>query len=279
MFLSPTKTYHSNSYLAIDPTLPALSSKGRNVVITGGGSGIGPVIARSFAKSGASSVSILGRTLETLEETKNSLAKDYPKTKFFSYIADIVDEKALAIAFNAVKAAVGLVDVLIANAGYLPDISPIMGSEPEEWFSGFTVNVKGNFNLVRAFVPVAVQSAVIINISTAVTHLPFLPGYSRYQSSKLAAAKFFDYVHQEFPDYFVLNVHPGVIRTAMDDKTVASGTVLPYDNGMLSSKSCICCKGNLQWLQLSFQHHLWCGRQRRSKVLKWEIRLGALGRE
>lgn len=228
---SPVKNYHRDTYPAIDPTSARLSTSGKNVVVTGGGSGIGPVIARSFAKSGAASISILGRTEKTLIETKNSIEKDYPKTKIHTYIADIVDKAALVTAFESIKSVVGpgQVDILVANAGYLPGIKPIAESELEDWYNGFEVNVKGNFNVVTAFVPVAARDASIINISTGVTHLPQIPGYSAYHTSKLASAKFFEYVHYEYPDFFILNVHPGVIKTAMDAKTVESGTTLPYD--------------------------------------------------
>lgn len=40
-----------------------------------------------------------------------------------------------------------------------------------------------------------------------------------------------DYVHHEYPDFFVVNVHPGVLETAMDVKTKAAGVIFPYDTG------------------------------------------------
>ena len=233
IFPSPVPTYHSDTYPAIEPSNPELSTKGKNIVITGGGSGIGPVIAESFAKSGASSISILGRTAKTLVETKNRLQKQYPKTQFYHYVADIVDKLALITAFNAIKESVERVDVLVANAGYLPDILPIAKSNPDDWYNGFEVNVKGNLNVFNAFIPVAAPNAAVINISTGISHLSTLPGFSGYHTSKLAAAKLFDYIHQEYPELFVLNVHPGVIKTAMDTKALAAGVELPYDTSKL----------------------------------------------
>lgn len=234
-FPSPVKTFHTDTYAAIDPSSPRLSTHGKNIVITGGGSGIGPVIARAFAKSGASSISILGRTEKTLLETKESISKEYPDTQILTFIADIVNKSAIVKAFTTIKSTVGAVHVLVANAAYLPDIKPFTESDPDEWYNGFEVNVKGNLNLITAFIPVAAKGAAILNVSTGITHLSVLPGYSAYHTSKLAAAKFFDYVHHEHPEFFVLNFHPGVIKTAMDVKTLASGTVLPYDDGKSSS--------------------------------------------
>jgi NAD(P)-dependent dehydrogenase (short-subunit alcohol dehydrogenase family) len=120
----------------------------------------------------------------------------------------------------------------VANAGYLTEIGPIDKIDSVEWFKGFEVNVKGNLNLINAFMPVATKGASIISISTVLAHLPHMPGHSSYHTSKLAAAKLFDYVHYENPDLFVLNIHPGAIDTAMNKKSLAAGNQLPLDQRM-----------------------------------------------
>jgi NAD(P)-dependent dehydrogenase (short-subunit alcohol dehydrogenase family) len=132
-------------------------------------------------------------------------------------------------AFKSIQSTVGSVHILVANAGYVTDIGPIDKINPVEWFKGFEINVKGNFNLVNAFITVATKGASIISISTVLAHLPHMPGYSSYHTSKLVAAKLFDYVHYENPDLFVLNVHPGTIDTAMNKKSLAAGHELPLD--------------------------------------------------
>ncbi|KAL2131855.1 hypothetical protein VTI74DRAFT_4543 [Chaetomium olivicolor] len=53
-------------HLAAPPPPPELSSAGRNIVITGGGTDIGNAIAVAFAKAGAESVAILGRREDKL---------------------------------------------------------------------------------------------------------------------------------------------------------------------------------------------------------------------
>jgi NAD(P)-dependent dehydrogenase (short-subunit alcohol dehydrogenase family) len=219
---SPVKTYHSDAYAAIDPSLPQLSTKGKNVVITGGGSGLGPFIARAFATSGASSITILGRTEQTLLETKTYLEKDFPHTKIFSIVTDIVSKPSVDTAFELIKSSVGLVHILVANAAVLPNIVPIAKSEADDWFNGFEVNVKGNYNLLKAFLPVAAVNAAVIDINAAVAHLPYIPGSSSYHASKLASVKLFDYIHKEHPEFFVLNVNPGILKTQMSLKFVGN---------------------------------------------------------
>jgi NAD(P)-dependent dehydrogenase (short-subunit alcohol dehydrogenase family) len=228
-FPSPVKHYHTDTYAAIDPTSPRLSTRGKNVVITGGGSGIGKSIALSFATLGSNSISILGQTAQTLIKAQAEIEKAYPQTTFHYYIGDIEDSNVLVTAFKSIPSTVGSVHILVANAGYLTDIGPIDKIDPVEWFKAFEVNVKRNFNLVNAFIPIATKGASIISISTVLAHLPHMPGYSSYHTSKLAAAKLFDYVHYENPDLFVLNIHPGAIDMAMNKKSLAAGNQLPLD--------------------------------------------------
>jgi NAD(P)-dependent dehydrogenase (short-subunit alcohol dehydrogenase family) len=249
-FPSPVKTFHADTYPSIDPTSPALSSKGKNIVISGGGSGIGPEIARSFAKSGASSISIFGRTSKSLLQTKETLSKDYPTTKFYTYIADITDKSTLDTAFQAINSAVGPIDILIANAGFMPELLSLADSDPSDWWDGFEINVKGAFNVLTSFVPFASKDASITNISTAVPHMPYVPGGSSYAVSKLAGTRVFDYAAKEYPEFFVLGVHSGVIETAMDAKTVAAGINFPHDTSKCIPYSI---KSSADGFQLSFQ--------------------------
>jgi NAD(P)-dependent dehydrogenase (short-subunit alcohol dehydrogenase family) len=230
-FPSPTKTWHSAAYPSIDPSRPELSSTGKNIVISGGGSGMGPAIAQSFAQSGAATIALLGRTEATLLETKQQIEAKYANTKVSTYVADIISAPALERALTAHANAHGKLHVLIANAGYLPSGRSIVDSDAEEWWTGFEVNVKGGFNLVRAFLPHAVSDAVVLHTNTAAAHVPYFPGMSGYSASKMAGAKVFEYLHHEYPEMFVLNIQPGVIETGMTAKAVEAGIDLPFDDG------------------------------------------------
>lgn len=219
-FPSPTKTYHQKTYEAISPARPELSTKGKNAFISGGGTGIGASIAHSLARSGVTNLGILGRRTSPLEATKTAIEAAHPGTKVHLYAADITDAEATAKTLAAfAQAAGGAIDILVANAGYLSDLASIADTDPEEWWQGFEVSVRGNFNLLRAFRPLAAaEGASVIHISTAAVHLPYMPGFSSYRASKIAATKMFEYFRHENPGVFVLQVHPGLVRTPMADK-------------------------------------------------------------
>lgn len=230
-FPSPTKVYHTKAYPDVDPTQPHLSTKGKNVVITGGGTGIGAATVEAFAASGASSISILGRTEKTLANTKERIEKKYPDTKVSTYVADLVDKSSVDTALEAVHSTHGQINILVASAGSFPSPVPLEGTkDTQAWYEGFEVNVRGNLNLILAFLPHRASDAAVIHISTALVHTPYFANMSAYHTSKLAAAKLFDYLHYEHPSLFVLNVHPGVIESEMSKRVNQAGPAMDFDD-------------------------------------------------
>ena len=218
--------YH-DVYPAIDPTQEELSAKGKFVVVTGGGSGIGPHIAEAFAAAGAAKIAILGRTEKTLSSTKQSIESKHP-VQVSTHIADVGQETAVNQAFQEIGS-IGRVDVLVSNAGYLPSKRSIADSDSKEWWSAYEVNSRGALLVTRAFLKHAVSDAVLINISAGLAHAPPNSGFSAYSTSKMANIKFFEYVQFEEPKLRVFSLHPGVILTAMGEKAAAEGVVQGWD--------------------------------------------------
>ncbi|KAF4336465.1 peroxisomal short-chain alcohol dehydrogenase [Fusarium beomiforme] len=208
----PVKTTHKTSYPSISPLRPELSTKGKNALITGGGSGIGASIARSFAKSGITNLALLGRTEKTLLENKAYIEENYPETKVWTYAVNIVDAESTNSVLEAYTTAInGKIDILIANAGYMPKTQPITVADPVDWWLTFEINVKGNFNLLRAFHPLATPEATVIHISTSAMYTEFMDGFSAYRGSKLGSYKVFEWYANENPEKVVIQFHPGLI--------------------------------------------------------------------
>jgi NAD(P)-dependent dehydrogenase (short-subunit alcohol dehydrogenase family) len=103
-------------------------------------------------------------------------------------------------------------------------------SDPDDWWRAYEVNVRGNYNLVRAILRVAAPDGRIVHVSTMLATLPRQFGYSAYASSKLASTKMFEYVQHEHPNLQLVSYHLGVIwGTKMDDKIIESKILSPYD--------------------------------------------------
>ncbi|KAJ4251942.1 hypothetical protein NW762_011242 [Fusarium torreyae] len=229
---SPVKTTHQKTYPSISPLRPELSTKGKNALITGGGSGIGASIAKSFAQSGITNLAILGRTEKTLLQNKTEIENQYPNTKVWTYTVDIVDADSTLSALEAYTTAINSkIDILIANAGYMPKAEPIAEADPNDWWHTFEINVKGNFNLLRAFHPLAAPGATVIHVSTNAMYLQFMEGMSAYRGSKMAAYKVFEWYSKENPEKVVIQFHPGLI---LDTKVTRPIAQVIEDHGFIA---------------------------------------------
>jgi NAD(P)-dependent dehydrogenase (short-subunit alcohol dehydrogenase family) len=231
-----TKTWRNDTYDALSPTNPGVSAAGKVVLITGGGQGIGAEVTKTFAIAGATKIAIVGRTPKDLTETKVAVEKAYPGTTVNTYPVDIVDGPGTAKAFVAAKNGFGPIDILVHCAAYLSTHQTLAESDPEEWWKGFEVNIRGSFNVIQAFLATASPDAAVVNVSAAAAHLPGMPKFSGYQASKLAALRIFDTLQAEHREMRVLNISPGVIATKLLDKSkAATGAELPLDTIQLAA--------------------------------------------
>jgi NAD(P)-dependent dehydrogenase (short-subunit alcohol dehydrogenase family) len=238
-FPSLTKEWHNAPYDAISPTLPALSSAGKTVLVTGGGRGIGARIAYAFAASGAKIVAITGRTTKSLEESKAVIEKDFPNVKVVPIAADVTDAKAVGTAFAKVKEMDGNgISICIHNAGVAPPgkrIADISGPEERDaWWQGYEINVLGTLVVLNAFAKYKTTEApkfLFIGTAASAVFPSTMLGTSGYSMSKSAAAVLVQYFAAENPDISVFTLHPGVVMTEMGSRGKKTGNTLPVDDG------------------------------------------------
>jgi NAD(P)-dependent dehydrogenase (short-subunit alcohol dehydrogenase family) len=215
---SPTKLFHKTAYPAIDPTRPELSAKGKTIVVTGGGTGIGAATAKSFAKAGASLIAILGRRQQPLLDTKSIIEKAYPGTKVLALATDATSTEATKTAFQKIAEASenGKIDVLCSNAAVLGALGTLATIDPSTWLEGVIPNLTINMNVTSAFLSYCAPDGVIIETSSSASHMDIAPGFSSYTVAKFATTRFFQAVQFEHPDLRVYSVQPGAVLTDMN---------------------------------------------------------------
>lgn len=219
LFKSFTRTWHTQPYPSISPSLPSLSAAGKVVFITGGGSGIGKATAIAFAQAGASVIALFGRRLGNLEAAAEEVRKANPAgtTTVVIESVDISQRPALEAAFtNARNKAGAKVDIFINNAGSLKPLSPLATYGERELRESIEGNLIGSFNVIQAVVPLLAPNAKMLNISSGIAHINPIPGFWAYASLKLAIVKMFDFLQAEHPDIAVFNIQPGVVETELN---------------------------------------------------------------
>jgi len=91
--------------------------KGKNVIITGSGRGIGRAIAIACAKEGAN-LGLISRTLEELNQTKDIIQSKGYSLKVVVKVADVTNYDNLSKTFKEFYDELGPFNGVIANAGY-----------------------------------------------------------------------------------------------------------------------------------------------------------------
>lgn len=113
-----------------------MSLTGKSVFVTGGGSGVGAVIALAFAEAGAN-VTICGRRSAPLA----AVAAKHPAIR--AVTCDITDETAIATAIAA-----GAPDIVIANAGS-SESAPFTRTDLAAFERMIATNLTGTFLTLR----------------------------------------------------------------------------------------------------------------------------------
>ena len=137
--------------------------KGRVVLITGAGSGVGLECARVFAVEGAKLL-LVGRSADKLEAAAAELAETRAQTAICA--GDVTDSAFATTAMEAAHEAFAApVEVLINNAGAIVRRDAVDTSD-DEWRAVMQTNVDGVFYLSRAFAQQLVYDGAIVNVSS-----------------------------------------------------------------------------------------------------------------
>ena len=155
---------------------------GKIAVVTGGSSGIGLATARRFVEEGAHVV-ITGRREKELKE-----AAAFIKSNVTTVVGDVSRLEDLDRLYAVVKEKHGHIDVLFANAG-AGTIAPLEAATEAHFDQTFDVNVKGVFFTVQKALPLIKDGGSII-LTSSVSNVLGLPGFSAYAASKAAVRNF-----------------------------------------------------------------------------------------
>ena len=118
---------------------------GKHAVVTGGGRGIGAAVAGALAEAGAK-VTLMGRTLEPLQATKDRLEKAQIVQ------LDLSDADAVRPAFEKAVKAFGEVHILVNNAG-IAESAPFEKTSPDLFQHLWNVNLMGTVHCTQAVLP------------------------------------------------------------------------------------------------------------------------------
>lgn len=190
---------------------------GTVAVVTGGGRGIGRVIALALARAGAA-VAITARSASDLDSTLAELCAIHHRA--IAIPSDVTDRAAVDEMVGRTEAELGPVDFLVSNAGSPGVIGPIWETDPDDWWRTIEVNLRGPMLCARSVLPgmIARRRGRIVNMASA-AGLRAFPYNSTYACSKAALVRLTDTLQQETGQHGVriFATSPGLVRTSMMD--------------------------------------------------------------
>lgn len=159
------------------------SLRGKRVLITGGGSGIGAGMVEAFVRQGAR-VHFVDVAVQDSEELVASLSGAEVPPRFQR--CDLTDLDAVKSTIDGIVAAEGGIDVLVNNAAN-DDRHKVEEVTPEYWDNRMAVNLRHLFFAAQAVAPSmkANGGGAIINLGSISWHLA-LPEITLYQTAKAA---------------------------------------------------------------------------------------------
>jgi UDPglucose 6-dehydrogenase len=189
-----------------------------NILITGGGSGIGSSIAIEMDSLGHN-VIICGRRASKLKETAKGTQISY-------YKCDVSNESNVLKLKEKVLVNFLYLDIIINAAGIIGEFGTLEKINFKLWKKTININLFGTVLICKIFLPLLLKSKTkkIINFSGGGAFGNF-PKFSAYAVSKASVVRFSENLSEELNDFNVkVNcIAPGFVKTEIHNDVLKRG--------------------------------------------------------
>lgn len=184
----------------------------KNVVITGGSSGLGFVTAQLLVNEGAR-VIVTGRTRTTLDDARRQLGD-----KAIAIQSDTSSLAEIDTLVERVNDEFGTVDALFVNAG-IGSYDPFDAVTEQTYDEVFAINTKGPYFTVQKLVPLLTAGSGVV-LTTSIVNVLGYDAVSVYSATKAALRSMARALARELlpRDIRVNAVSPGPIDTGKLEK-------------------------------------------------------------
>ena len=197
--------------------------------VTGASQGLGRAIAEEFVRQGAH-VAICARDRVLLESVRNRLEEQTNSgQRVLASAGDVSSPEQMDELFRRIEQEIGLVDVLVNNAGVYGPKGPSESVDLDEWIRALNINLVGTFIPSRLAIAQMKKkgSGKIINLSGGGATNP-LPRLSAYAASKAAVVRLTETLAEELREFSIMvnAIAPGALNTRLLDEVLQAGPEL-----------------------------------------------------
>ena len=209
---------------------------GKVALVTGASYGIGFAIAKGLASAGATIV-FNDRKEELVEKGIEAYKEE--GIKAYGYVCDVTDEDAVEELIKKIENEVGVVDVLVNNAGIIKRI-PMCEMKAAEFREVIDIDLNGPFIMSKAVIPSMIKKGhgKIINICSMMSELG-RETVSAYAAAKGGLKMLTKNIASEFGEHNIQcnGIGPGYIatpQTAPLREKQADGSRHPFDSFIIA---------------------------------------------
>jgi NAD(P)-dependent dehydrogenase (short-subunit alcohol dehydrogenase family) len=198
-------------------------------IVTGASQGLGRAIAEEFVREGAH-VAICARDGDLLEAVRRQLEeRANSEQRILAHVGDVSSGDEMRELFRRTEQEIGLVDVLVNNAGVYGPKGPSESVDLDEWSRAVEINLFGTFIPTRFAIAQMKQKGrgKIINLSGGGATNP-LPRLSAYAAGKAAVVRLTETLAEELRDFSIAvnAIAPGALNTRLLDEVLQAGPEL-----------------------------------------------------
>lgn len=196
--------------------------KNKIAIVTGGATGIGEAVAKKLASHGATVV-VVGLADDPVEEVVKEIQEEYG-TEAMGIVKNMGHKNEAEETVKTTIEKYGQLDILIANAGIMPEFNPVAEFSDEKFDFLLEANIHSTFYITRAAIPELRKTQGCIVASGSVAGLKGLPESASYAGSKAWIHGFMKSLAvEEGPNGVRVNVVcPGPINTEMTQAEVGA---------------------------------------------------------
>jgi short-subunit dehydrogenase len=197
----------------------------KTAVISGASSGLGYEIAKLLCLRYGCRVIGLARRKEKLDAVRGELGES-----FVPFVCDVTKDEDRAQLMDFVTENGYTPDILINNAGILPEFSCFTPERADELERVMELNFHSHVKMCAEFLPLLLRSehGAIVNVASSAA-LATLPGTAAYSASKSALLAFTESLSLEYgKSLFVAAVCPGMTATELFDSHEGSSLIAKF---------------------------------------------------
>ncbi|XP_052228277.1 short-chain dehydrogenase/reductase 3-like isoform X2 [Dreissena polymorpha] len=192
------------------------SVKGKIILITGGGKGIGRRLALALATQKPKHVILWGRDVESLKNTQSDIQAIGVEATYFK--TDVSSRENIYKTAEEVQQTIGPVNLLINNAGVVCG-KPLLDTTDSEFEYSLRVNTLAHIWTIKAFLPSMLESGEgHIVCMNSILGMMGLHGTADYTTTKFALTGLMQSLMVELQEYRGISlsvIHPYQVQNEM----------------------------------------------------------------